>query len=169
MMLDLHKRAQIELGTINTFQQLPHHGNPQRDCLMWSYAAAKTLRDHGYRACINAGSAWFRMNREAEGPDAFSYEWQQGSTLQELLELDHLPEIHCWAVVPFMGLIFDPTTGYLPGLVKEKGYEWQMPIPPDMLWCEAGQTEDFIYAADELATLYATTLVCRLIKERSRG
>lgn len=34
--------------------------------------------------------------------------------VSRLLALGHLPEVHCWAVVPELNLIMDPTTGYLP-------------------------------------------------------
>ena len=79
--------------------------DPAQACLYWAKAAQVTLSDMGYRAIIQAGSAFWRRSAEWEFGYLFSGEVQPGNFL----------EWHCWVGLPDEGphgLIVDISTGF---------------------------------------------------------
>ena len=147
-------------------------GADQRNrCLHWSVSTALSLQVHGFRSCINAGTANFQANdNPAPLATHVGHFWQ--GLLPEIIEKRYiargvLPEMHCWAVVPDLGLIVDPTTRFLTQLADDCGLPWTKPEPPNC-FCGDVPPDGWFYKpyieACVLANRLAKSLVTGLIK-----
>ncbi len=131
---------------------------PSRQCVRWAFATAMALRKRGYHACVNAGSAAFRLN-DLEGMqqagNQIEYCWQTARDEFGLwLDLGILPEMHAWAVLPREKLIVDLTVRYREDLAKDYGIEFNMPYVKT-LWLDALDPQPgFYYDASEDACVF---------------
>ncbi len=141
----------------------------QKQCLRWALAAVLSLEKHGIHACINAGTANFQANDMPEPhPTHVGYFWQDedDDTIQRYLQLGILPEMHCWAVVPSLNMIVDPTTQFLPHIAAEKRIPWTKPYPPEWFWGMSPPT-GWCYTPHERACLLAADLAMQVVKGQS--
>jgi hypothetical protein len=143
---------------------------PHRRCLHWSLAACLALRAHGHRACINAGTANFRANHLPEPyPTHIGFFWQKESLEQigARIESGMLPEMHCWAVLPELQMIVDPTVQFLKTIADESGIKWAFDEPKPNEWLVSPEPDQkyYRYEANYEATVLADILATGIIKE----
>lgn len=170
--IPLESRRDIEQQTQANFRRLAGNDDPRKRCLYWGIAAEKALREHGYYACINGGTASWQANDQPE-PLAthVGHFWQDLSdqTIHALfLHRGILPEMHCWAALPHEGVIFDPTTAWVKDLADESGIPWTNPEPPESFWCDVETLPDgWMYVADRRATVLAYQLADKMLALKS--
>lgn len=133
-------------------------------CLYWAEAMTEALNRAGLRSCINAGTANWRCNDFEEPHDTHvGHFWQDerdGDILAKYLMYGVLPEMHCWAVVPELSLIVDPTTQFVRELAADNNIPFTLEQPPECLWATADSLPyGWMYVADERATKIAYRLL----------
>lgn len=140
-------------------------------CLTWAMKTYEHLTIRGYRACIQAGSAYYQ--RVPGNPDEwptddthFSYVWDGPPSATSLAALKqsggHLPEMHVWVALPDTMELIDLTTCYVPANCKAMtGLDWLGPKPPDYIWTtpDKGFGDTVAMIPDVDATILALTLL----------
>ena len=142
----------------------------RKQCLHWSIAMVAVLQEHGYRSCLNAGTANFLADHSAKEPvpSHYGYFWQDHcpTDIDKFLECGILPEMHVWSAIPDLNMIVDPTTRFLPELATEAGVHWKEPNPPSCLWATADTLPSgWFYTAHENACHVAYYLSMKLSHE----
>lgn len=109
-------------------------------CFYYGVATVETLRAHGVRAVIQAGSAsWPRVRPEQDDgvmATHFSYEWSPHEMPSRMmLAKGGMPEMHVWVGLPETSEIVDMTTGLWPAQAKRiGGFDWLGDQPPKFFW-----------------------------------
>lgn len=77
-----------------------------------------------------------------------------------------LPEMHCWAAIPDLGMIVDPTTQFLKTIAEESGIRWMIQDPPKW-YLATSPNPDFYYEPNYEATVLANVLAEGIVRESS--
>jgi hypothetical protein len=141
---------------------------PHRRCLHWAVVTCMVLREHGHRACINAGTANFRANYLPDPyPTHIGFFWQNESPEQLVAHIKSgsLPEMHCWAVIPELRMIIDPTVQFLKTIAEESGIEWAFGDPGTDEWLLSSDPDPkyYRYEANHLACVLADHLAGQIL------
>lgn len=110
-----------------------------KSCLYWMHAGLVTLDLRGIRCLPAAGTAYFQIRKEngEDRPTHWGFEWEGAANSERVVlpcDCTPLPEMHCWIWLPTTNEVVDFSTGALPVIAKEMGYEWELPAPSQYVW-----------------------------------
>jgi hypothetical protein len=72
--------------------------------------------------------------------------------VQQCIERNEMPEMHCWNVIPNRGEFVDASTIFFKIQCQRAGIEWLGPDPPDHLWARFDEMpKDVYYDPDPFA------------------
>lgn len=145
-MIHANTQDNIQRETLKIYGKLcKKEADQRKQCLRWALAGMLAANEWGFRTCINAGSASWKLNDlPAPMSTHFSYHWQGLSrrTIDKLfLNRGVLPEIHCWVAFPDEGVIYDPTTKFIEDLAKDHGIMHKHKLP-EWTWVTADDMPD---------------------------
>lgn len=143
-------------------------------CLFWTLHGIDVIREHGTRAIVQAGSAFFPLCRPDQDDGTmnthFGYQWSPNE-LPSLISRANgwLPEMHVWIGLPRTQEIVDFTTQFQPAQAEVIGEKWIGDPPPKYLWGKVGSLFDAMYEPEAGATLFVLKAVAKLYSpERAR-
>lgn len=133
-----------------------------RDCLRLSHAACEVMRQRGFDAVVQAGTAKWMCSDEEE----FAYEcdhWvaEHRSTIEKdgigsvfILNLGVLPEMHAWALCESEQIIVDVPAMFIPEIAADIGLSWRRRRPSPVVRADR-LPKGVVYQANDLATRVA--------------
>lgn len=114
-------------------------------CLFWAGFTVQRLKEENVRACLQAGSAFWRCIRREEDDgkriDSYGYKFEWNSQTLRAVIAGELPEVHVWVAVPNgeNSEVIDLTSGFFKErCIKEGHIPWTAEYePPPYLWVRA--------------------------------
>ncbi len=137
----------------------------EKRCLYWMQTGMAVLNGLGIKCSPAAGSAYWKLQEDDGKMSHFGFEWMgaDGEARRKAVLPDastSLPETHCWIWLPTGREVVDFSTGYVPEMAKELGFEFKSSPPPKYIWAKPESLwPRFIYKPNKDATRLAITAV----------
>lgn len=144
-------------------------------CLWWARATTIVLRQAGFNAQIQAGTALWRIvdDKDDDGvsPNHFGYVFETKMENIRRLASGMMPEMHCWVGIltpeDESPILVDLTTSYWPERCQVLlGRNWTAKHPPKYLWAPI---DDIPYDCRYTPDFSATHMAYQMMSSHSQN